>query len=100
MNINAPELGTFILTNAQNGLIVGDNSGIGKFSLQCTSSTPIEIKGTRKANLPLEAGGTADLSSVSIPLEENAIFDWGQDSGIKQITIYIPVGASAKLAVL
>ena len=98
--MNAPLLGTYNLTNAHDGLIITDESGFGKFSIQCTSATPIQIKGTRKSTLSLESGGNITLTSEAQDLAENGVFNWSEGSGIQSITILIPIGATAKLAVL
>ena len=101
MNLGAPTLGTFNLTNAlHDGIILGESNGISKFSIQCTSATAITILGTKKMTLTKSGGGTVDLVSETINVAENGIFNWSKDSGIKSVTIGIPSGATAKLTVL
>ena len=99
MNITAAKLGTYLLTNAHTGLKLGENAGISKFSIQCTSTTAITILGTRRLVATADSG-SIDLPSVPIPISENALYNWSKESGIKEITIAIPVGATAKLTVL
>ena len=101
-NLNAPPLGTILLTDVDTGIIINADSGIGKFSLQCTSATPIGITGTRRATLKNDANPITgkQYPSVEVPLVEGEVVTWQNGAGIQSIKITIPSGATAKLLLL
>lgn len=100
-NNRAANLGTYNLTPTENGMVLGQTSGITRFSIQCTSATAVTIKGNKQMkSIPLEGGGNVDLNPVAIDVAENEVFNWSVGGGIDEVIIGIPGGATAKLTVL
>ncbi len=91
---NADGLWTKALTNADSPFKIRKEWGFERFAVKCTSSTAVQITGSRTV---ATEGGTP-LPSTAVSLQENEVFNWSKDKGVQDYTITIPSGATCEVA--
>jgi len=99
-NLRAPELGTYLLSDTEDGLILGQSAGLTRFSIQALVGTPTILGNKTMRGVDTSGGGSVDLTPVAVPLPVGEIFNWSVETGIDEVIIGMPVGSSAKLMVL